>query len=285
MTSSQLAPSQSNEVILYGVAYGTSKVPTVGTGYALVADTTYNNTALLYGQQNGANWFGNWSATVAALGNNNGSSKTISAFVDGDPIESLSGITATSSTFTITTPAFLNQTHSIVITENGPNCSGCTGGSWDYMGSWEQQATFSNPVVPMQLVASAREVTLCTTAQTNCPASYTLTGTDQNTDTSTTSATISSCVAASGSLFTISGTCTVTQNGAEVSSLTMTDSNGLTRQIWVTVYGAIEYHSALRIEWPDLHLVHSRRIHVGRFLVYVRHAVHRPAIGPDQRPA
>jgi hypothetical protein len=236
MTSGQLAPSQSSELILYGVAYGTSKVSTIGGGYTAVTDTTYNNTALLYAQQNGLDWFGNWSVTVAALGNNNGSSKGISAFIDGDPIPSLSGTTAATSTmFSVSTPGFLNQTHSIVITENGPNCSGCTGGSWDYMGSWEQQVTFANPVVPMQLLASAREVTLCTTAQTNCPTSYTLTGTDQNTDTSTTSATISSCVAASGVLFTISGTCTVTQNGAEVNYLTMTDSNGLTRQVWVIV--------------------------------------------------
>ncbi len=228
MTSGQLAPGQPNELILYGMAYGTSQVPTVAAGYTLVNDTTYNNTALVYAQQNGSNYFGNWSVTVAALGNNNGSSKGIYAFIDGDPVATLTR-SATSSTFPINTAAFLNQVHSIVITENGPNCSGCSGGSWDYMGSWEQQVTFSNPVVPMQLLASARELI----AQPS--STYTLTATDQNTDGSTTAATISSCVAASGSLFTISGTCTVNTNGAEVSSLTMTDSNGLTRQVWVFV--------------------------------------------------
>lgn len=111
------------------------------------------------------------------------------------------------------------------------------GDSTNVYASWQREVTLANGASAMELRASAREIFLCTTSQTNCPTSATLTGTVVNTDGTTSAATISSCTVNNTAVATKSGTCTITQASLGVTYVTMTDSGSRTRQVWIWVQG------------------------------------------------
>ncbi len=224
-----------NEIILNFVSWaGLGVTATAGPGYALIQDSL-GLSGLQTINPPAAGFFSIEGITVTSNGPNSGVSKAFTVFVDGMQAAHASGTTAASTTLLLNTASFQNISHQVVVRVDGGNCPGCINGAWSDMGGWEQSQTFANPAAASQLLASAREDVLCTTTQTNCPASRIYTGTILNTDGSTRSATIASCVSNDTTVVTVSGTCTVTQAGLGFTFVTMTESGGMTRQIFITV--------------------------------------------------
>jgi hypothetical protein len=226
-----------NEIVLGGAIWDANTIPTPGPGWSYATNPTSAGQGIGVEVINplGA-IFGTEQLTVTVNGPNSGISKTFSTFVDGVAAANVTPTTSASGVMIFNTTQFLNGSHQVALRVDGGNCPGCTDGTWSDMGGWEQGQTFSNLVVPSQLLMSAREVMM-----TAGGPPVTVTGTDQNTDGSATAATIVSCVydSASGTgttYFTVAvsgGACVVTPTStAGIDYITATDSNGFTRVFW-----------------------------------------------------
>jgi hypothetical protein len=173
-----------------------------------------------------------------------------------DGIDTLAGAfssTATSRTYHIDSSKYTNGAHTLFVrldSTAGTLCPACASkGLWLQYGQVEQQITFSNSVVVAELRMTWQDVTLtigsgvtCTATTVTCGTAA-LAGTDLNTDSTLTSATISSCGTPSPSgiaTIALSGSgastrCTWTPVAVGSTSTTVTDSNGLTRVTWAYV--------------------------------------------------
>jgi hypothetical protein len=236
LTTSPFNPAHSaaNEIFLAGGSWNSASAAIAPKGWSAIYQDTNQNSAVAVVNPT-ASPYGTEQISTTVNGPNSGISKVFTAFVDGLQVAQASAITAATETLNVNTTAFLNESHHVVVRVDGGNCSGCAGGTWSDMGAWEQQQTFGNALVPSQLLMSAREVQL-----TAGGSSQTITGTDLNTDGSTTAATITACTidpSPLGSYFTVAltgGACVVTPTStAGDDYITATDSNGLTRQFWV----------------------------------------------------
>jgi hypothetical protein len=226
-----------NELILAGATWSGVPTASVTPGWpaAQIWQDAGDNTAV-EAIVPPSSTFGTLNLAITANGPNAGVSKVFTAFVDGYELNPYSGVTAASQNISFNSAAYYSALpHQVVVRVDGNNCAGCVNGTWSDMGGWERTMTFSNATSAVELVASYHEDVLCTTSSSNCPTSRTYTGTINNTDGSTTAATIASCVSNNTAVVTVSGTCTGTEAGLGFTYLTMTASNGMTRQIFETV--------------------------------------------------
>ena len=220
-----LGHSAKNEIILAGSTWGGLVTATHGPGWTNIWNE--NNSLAVEAIQPSGAIFGSEQFAVTVNGPNSGINKTFKAFVDGLEAASSETIAATKDII-VNTAQFLNAPHQMLIRVDGGNCPGCRNGVWSDMGGWEQTQTFTNAVVPSQLLLSAREVML-----TAGGPSVTMTATDLNANGSTTTARLTRCVPNSTTHFTITGVCTVKPTSATgIDFVTATDSNGLTRVFW-----------------------------------------------------
>ncbi len=228
-----LTQTPAHELILAAVGWGgANHVATPTPGWTLAGQDANENSAVEYINPPGA-IFGTEQLSVTVNGPNSGISKVFATFVDGLNIATSASTISATQIIPINTAGYLNEPHQVLTRADGV-CSACTP-KWYDMGAWENTQTFTNLVVPSQLTLSAREVFLAVSGS-----SQTVTATDQNTDGSTSAATITSCVIDStplGPYFTVAntnGNCVVTPTSTSgIDFITATDSNGLTRQFWV----------------------------------------------------
>jgi hypothetical protein len=184
----------------------------------------------------GSTWTSNCVLTGTLGGTQPGAGFCV--FVDGARVYN-----SAASSFTLNTALYPNGPHNVTFIASGlsPSCDGAN--QW---GIWEQQATFSNGATHLWLEASARETWLCQTPVSGCPGSTTLTGTIVNTDGSTESATLTSCVIETATIdgyplntgiVTSSGAngCTISEASVGSAAILATESGGLTRMAWVYV--------------------------------------------------
>jgi hypothetical protein len=226
-----------NEIVLGGAIWDGNTIPTPGPGWSYITNPTSAAQGVGVEVINplGAT-FGTEQLTVTVNGPNSGISKTFSSFVDGVAAADVTPTTSATGVMIVNTAGYLNAAHQVAVRADGGNCAGCNNGTWSDMGGWEQTQTFSNLVVPSQLLVSCRECIM-----TAGGSAVTVTGSDLNTDGSTTAATIVSCAydSASGTgttYFTVAvsgGACVVTPtSSAGIDYITATDSNGFTRVFW-----------------------------------------------------
>lgn len=232
------------ELVLAGSSWDSVTSFTPGIGWTQVSAESSNESIVMSRLFTNLNIFGRTYYSVLTHGVPTASKDTY-LYVDGILAATclVSGGCTAGNTSTagvsVDTTRYSNAPHQVVISQfNEANCTGCLNGIWTWIGGWEQTETFSNPVVPSYLAASATEIVLTPTGSANnCigGSSCTLTGTLVNTDGSSSAATISSCVSSDRTVFTVSGTCTLTQVGLGAATNTMTDSTGRTRSTEVLV--------------------------------------------------
>jgi Chitobiase/beta-hexosaminidase C-terminal domain len=174
-----------NEIILGGASWGGASITaTAGPGYTMFQDAN-GDSGVEYIVPPANAWFSNVGLSWTVNGPNSGISKTVQLNVDGFVTVSNTGVAVASGTTILNTAQFLNAAHNVVLTVTGGNCVGCTNGTWNTMGQWEQVETFANGAVPSQLLMTYRDFKLCVTPSTNCPSSRTQNVIVQNTDGST----------------------------------------------------------------------------------------------------
>jgi len=237
--------TQGGDTVFYGLAHaGTTASSTASNGYTGVAPASNAISSVEYAQMPSSlsSWRGQWGFQITTNGPlATSSAKVLTLFVDGqepttaNPVSGGSSGSANPLYTTFATDNFSNALHQVLIREDGPNCSGCINGSWTDMGTWEQSITFANPVIPAQLILSAREAFLCVSGTSTChyPTSYTITGSYLNTDGSTTATTVT-CGAPSTGAVTQSS-CTFTAASAGIANITATAPNGMTRTDYLMV--------------------------------------------------
>ncbi|HLG97128.1 MAG TPA: hypothetical protein VKX49_12520 [Bryobacteraceae bacterium] len=237
----QAAPipvAQTGEAIFLGASWNHALDPvTAGVGYTVLTDSVIGISGAEYAvMPSNGNWLGQWGITATVSPNTGTPSKTATLFVDGQSAVTSLAFTSASTSVFLPTQNFQNIAHQVLLRVDGPNCSGCLNAVWSDMGAWEQTITFANPVVASDLRIAPREAFLCVTNTATChyPTSVTLTGNVTNTDSSTTSATLT-CGAPSTSSVTQSS-CTFTAASVGFAAVTTTDSvSGLTRPMYILV--------------------------------------------------
>ena len=225
-----------NEIVLAGGTWNSiSHSPSASAAWTLYHDSSQESAVMTINPPSA--WFGSIGLIATVNGGNSGISKNFQVSVDGLPVLTSNPTSGATMEEVLDTSRFSNAAHAVVLTATGGNCPGCSDGTWNFLGQWEQMQNFSNGASPNELRANYRDVTLCMTASSNCPTSVTLTGAVYNSDGSSTP---------DASSFSSSDTtcATVTSPGGIVSpvvsncsaSITLTSANGsFTRTVWVVV--------------------------------------------------
>lgn len=266
LLSGAISPAAANELV---IAFGTWNTAATGVqagpGYTELSADSGIAAMDEYGSfsQVGSTWLG---TMLLSFTNNNNTPVSAQCFVDGlTGGVNVNGVAGCG----INTTLYPNVTHQIVaVTHNGSQgasgtegCPGCSNGIWDYVGEYETTATFANGSTVSQLLASVHDQPLCTTAQTgppSCPTSITLSGTWLKTDGTTTTATLASTpCSGNGTPVTLSSQsssgCTVTQNAAGATSVTLTDSLGNTATAYFEVFTSPGYNILPHFGTDGLH--------------------------------
>jgi len=256
IVSGAIPASVTNELTLFCATWTDSQqhTATAGANYTL-SQGSYRWSACEYTNATGI--FGQEALAVTVNGSNAGVAKAWNCYIDGRTTCSAAqapgvtygaqggynspSATQTSYTFYIDTTVWYNQPHQVAViatNTNSTNCpggssSGCINGTWNIMGQWEQTETFANPVLPVELVTSARDQkAVC--ASFPCSTLPALAATVKYTDGSSSAATITSCISNDTTIVTVTSPgCVPTPIAYGSTYVTVTDSNGLKRQAWI----------------------------------------------------
>lgn len=249
-----LAFPSSQEFIIFGATWSGVTTATAGPAYTLVQDSS-NESATEYIEPT-SGVFSYEAITTSVNGPNSGISKNVQVNVDGYKAVSIASSTAATNMLVLNTAQFTNTlAHNVVVTVTGGNCPGCTNGSWNIMGQWEQQQTFANGSAPSQLLLTFRDAKLCVTPSINCPSSITQTATVQNADGTTGTASSYSWVinyasvngafpstappvslsATSGATNTVSVVSGMQNNATSITVSAVTAAGTLTRTFWINI--------------------------------------------------
>ncbi len=132
----------------------------------------------------------------------------------------------------IDTTAFDNGMHTVVFTMQDGNL---TTQNTHIVGQWEYQINFQNSTTAMELRANKKEVWLCTTTQTNCPTTFTLSALVYNTDETTTAASGLTYSSGNTAVAMVNSSGVVTAVAVGSTQITVTDASGRTVLPWVHV--------------------------------------------------
>ncbi len=167
-------------------------------------------------------WSGtNLTYTLTPTGSNCASNST-AVYIDGEPV----------SANHIDTTKFDNGTHTVVFTLydlNAPRAN------LNISGQWERQINFQNGAAPMELRSDVRDMWLCTTTQTNCPASGAFHPLVYNTDGTSRAASGLTYSSGNAAVATVNSSGVVTAVGVGSMQVTITDRSGRVAMPWVHV--------------------------------------------------